>query len=341
MSSVSPRSVAVFLPRLAHDLILSLPFVARLCQQLPGARVEVFGNDFALEVYALAMERGLAAHASVIKSLIKPVIKLSSLSQKPCSHDLAFLLDRSWRAGFAVWKAGVAERVGFASGAPSFFYTMSVATSWNERHSEINRHLDLLRAFFGGAVEAWPPDALSMMANREAAKLQDPVVLLTLSSEPGARSWAPEPTAQLCEQLAAQGVEIWLEGNLGASPLAEQIQILAPSLLVKNICADRSLRERLDLLQQAHCVVSADLPTVQWCSDLATPVVALWGDRLPELGYAPWRRRASAIGISERHCLACEREGLKHRVHGRHICLDGMGAPRVYREVRRWVDVLA
>ncbi|HVK80586.1 MAG TPA: glycosyltransferase family 9 protein [Verrucomicrobiae bacterium] len=317
--------------------MLALSAVYRLAEALErdergwGALVLVVRDH--RDLVDLALARGLHPFASHIE--------VHGEFPRSVNVDTVYCLDRSWRTGWAAWRSRAPRRLGFASGAPAFFYTESVVTKWNELESEMDKNFKLLRARWGtDAIAPWDARAqASLLAAGPGG--HDAAVGITLAPPTGfERRWEAKQIAELARVLTDQGVEVKLLGPAASAPLADVVRAHHDSLLVKNECADVALATRLALIESCDVLVASDLESMHLASDLAVPVVALCGAALQECGYAPWRRRASVLSVSGT-CAACEEEALKRKPRRPHVCIERMQGARVYREVRRFSDRLA
>lgn len=329
------------------DCILSLPFLYRLAEALPDAEMDLVTSPGAgAEIFSLALRRGLAPFASRIR--IHAYDKKSAhrgwratrrfareLRGPHAPYDFAFCLQRSLRSGLLALFAGAAERVGFSTGSASFLYTKLIRREWDTGRSEVEKNLDLLRGAFHREIPAWDPiTAPSLLASPARQAPTESDVALSLGSPWATKRWPHRHAVDLTRSLTREGTRVRLLGDKSAVPFGAEIRKEVPSLLVEDLTGQTSLERWVDVLATSSCVVSSDSAAVHAASDLNRPVVALFGPTVPEFGFAPWRRHASALGV-ELHCRPCHIHGPKICPLGHHHCLEKLPAARVEEQIRR------
>lgn len=305
------------------DMLHTLPALSLLASTLPSdQRIVVSGTAANADVFELALKRGLAPQQSMFLPEVASGAQI----------DTAYCLDRQWRSGWRAWRSGAAHRVGFSSGAASYFYNQHVMYQWNEGYLALDRGLDLFRARHPNQRWEWDPKtAPSLLRDPVVGRSPDPVVVLEWDSR-----WPVEAAALFCRELCARGIEVWLVGTHDAH--VSELQRAVPSLLFKDRRheAGQSLSSQVSILSQAWVIVTPQLFTAHLACDINVTVVALLGPTLGDLGYAPWRRTASLISVAGAACSACERAALGGRGWARraeHICLAKLSGERVLREV--------
>jgi heptosyltransferase-2 len=337
------------------DCVLSLPFVKRLCARFPQARVQVITAPAGAELFRLSMERGLWDETERLSVHVfeKRGLHAGWAGQRDFLRDLkggegspdgVFCLQRSFRTASLAWLSGAEERIGFSSGAASFLYTRAVARSWANGRHEIEKNLDLLRAFDepGQSMEPWAvKGAPSLLrAPRPLLVPKDPAVVLSLGSPWPTKRWPVENALPLVRALVDDGMRVQLVGDASAQPLAAEIKAQLPSLLIEDHCGRTSIRSWVDLIAEARAVVSGDSAAVHVASDLDVPVIALFGPTLPDFGFAPWRRGSLALGVDNLECRPCDIHGPKQCPRGHHRCLRELDGARVHRALANLVESL-
>lgn len=290
-------------------------------------------------VLDLALERGLSKYKDrffVIESLEK--------NMRHGFFESVYCVGRSFFEGLKAWRLNPKKIVGFSSGASSFFYTEPVQRRWNEGYSEIDRNLDLLRSVLGSEkIKPWSEQVQDyqpvLLEANHIKNHQDPKVVMDLGDPSDQRRWDLRQAAELAKLLCKDGVEVHLVGE-GAA----QIKAMVDSLLLfdKSNEARRSLSDKAKILEASKVLISSNLFHLHLGCELGVPVVALMGGAMGELGFAPWTKRATLLGVAGQLCVACEREALGVKpmsvVFSKHSCVLGLAYDRVYRDVTKFLS---
>jgi len=333
------------------DCVLSLPFLARLVEieksetHRDGAKpgvVWVTQKGIQAEMMKLAIDRyftdsKVPVHLKIIDkrgtdaSLIQTVKKVRLWRKEFGAAKETYCLQRSFRSACMALASGAGERIGFGSGAASFLYTQTVARSWIDGVSEIEKNLDLLRANY--KIEAWPVDgAPSLLASTNRPTRQRDRVAMALGSPWPTKRWPVEEAAELSLKLTREGVEVVLIGDPAAKELADEIVKANKSLLLKNLVGQTNASQWADEIDACSLLISGDSASVHVASDLGVPVLALFGPTIPDFGFAPWRLGSRVLQVADLACRPCHIHGPKQCPLGHHKCLKDISAQQVFQE---------
>ncbi len=326
------------------DCVLSLPFVHELARSFPETPLVIVTQPgIQRSLFETALERGLAPLASRTRLVTldkrgseKSIWGLRRWADRAKSESGAdpsrvFCLQRSFRTGLLAVLSGAEERIGFASGAASFLYTRAVRRTWEQGEHEIEKNLDLLRAVLPESkIAPWRGlDRPSLLAAPVRPQRAPDRAALALGSPWPTKRWPVENAIELCRQWSDQGVEVKLIGDPSARVIAEQIKAAVPSRLIEDHVGQTSMKEWVDILDSSAVLVSGDSASVHVASDLAVPVVGLFGPTIPEFGFAPWRTNSSVLQTPDLVCRPCSIHGPKRCPLGHHKCLKNIGAEQV------------
>jgi heptosyltransferase-2 len=145
---------------------------------------------------------------------------------------------------------------------------------------------------------------------------------------PGKR-WATAHFAALAQQLADQGIDIWVLGSPKEAPLARDIAATAGAR-VRDLTGP-DLRNAIVALKAADAAVSNDSGLMHIAAALGTPTVALFGPTDPHL-WAPLNPLAAVLEPPPAApCPQCGRHDCDNVLH-RHI--DDIAPERVVDAVQ-------
>ncbi len=332
------------------DCVLSLPFLHELLRTHPKDKVKIVTHKLGEELFRIALERTLAPFRERVsfalfdkKKQHRGFFAMLDFAEKLSSEapvKKVFCLQRSFRSGLLAFLMGSPERIGFSSGAASFFYTVALRRDWNSGRSELEKNLDLLRGI-GCEVPPWNPRvAPSLLAPPLVSKIQKGLpgfVGLSLGSPWATKRWPVENAAKLCKLWVDEGWAVTLLGDAAAIPLGAEVKKLVPSLLITDRCGQTTLREWIDEIYRLNLLVSNDSAAVHVASDLNIPTLALFGPTLPDFGFAPWRPGSLVLGVEKLPCRPCDIHGPKICPLGHHKCLQEITGELVHKQFLRLV----
>jgi len=250
--------------------------------------------------------------------------------------ELALLPHRSLRSALLPIFAGVPERIGF-SGPFSALYTRSVPKNL-ELH-KVLRNLSLLEPLGISPAPPEPPWLFPGGEHRKKARaflsehgLDDgPIVALAPGSIWPTKRWPPEGFREVAKELLRRGIGVVLVGGPGDVALCRRIvDGLSPSPAVA--AGKMSLMESAALLELCSVLVSNDSAPVHIASAVGTPVVALFGPTVPAFGFGPYGKGHSIVEL-DLPCRPCSSHGGKKCPKGHFMCMKGIAAEKVLKEV--------
>jgi heptosyltransferase-2 len=317
---ITPSRVLVRAPNWVGDVVLSLPALRDLRRAFPSARLDVLARPWVAELYravpgidAVVDSRGLAADAFALRG----------------RFDLGVLLPNSFASAFALWRAGIPERWGYATDArgPLLTRRASVPAAVRGR-SQVYYYRAMLEGL--GLAAEGPPDASLACppewAERGAALLGGPDPWIGIN--PGAfygtaKRWLPERFAAAAALVARRiGARVAIVGSLAERPLGERI---AGQLggAARVLCGETTLGELAGVLGRLRLLLTNDSGPMHLAAALGTPLVAVFGSS-DWSETAPFSERARVVR-EPLECAPCRlREcPIDHR------CMTGVAPGRV------------
>lgn len=321
------------------DAVLTLPFLYRELEK--NNEVLLVAAPRNISVFQRAKENGLKKWASKLhiaswnKKEVKGPWALKKFSKTLRDSyfvpENTYCIHRSFSTSLLGLFSGADKRVGFSSGAASFFYTHCVPRNWDNGQHEIEKNLDLLRHF--ETTSSWDAQAPSLLGEK---KSQKNVVAFSLGSPWGTKEWSLENALSLMQKLVSQGVEVWLLGDSNFAPRAQELEKKLESKLVKNFSGKTGIQEWIDLISQATVVISGDSAAVHVACDLNVPVLAIFGPTVTEFGFAPWRKNARVLAL-DLECRPCDIHGPRKCPLGHHRCMKDIKSDAVYAAIREFL----
>jgi len=227
----------------------------------------------------------------------------------------AYLPHGSWRSALLARLAGVPNRVGFDDAPGRWLYTRP-----RPRPAGGTHQADRLLSLAGDSEPGRPSRSLSLGltpddragARRALGRWGVPVPFVAIA--PGAaRATKRWPHfAQLCRLLADQVGVVAIGGpedrSLRLEPAVNFAGLLSP-------------RESAAVLALAQVAVTNDSFALHAAQAVGTPVVALFGPSLPEMGFGPRGPRDRALGVAGLACRPCSVNGGRRCPMRHHRCM--------------------
>jgi heptosyltransferase II len=213
--------------------------------------------------------------------------------------ESAVLFPNSLRAAAEAWRAGIPQRIGYASGGRSLLLTQPIpAPARNPaRLHQRYYYLDLVTALGGPGETALPKlrkEPTTVAGSRG----------LVLAFCPGAeygpaKRWPVENFLSVARHfIATRKAKIILLGAVVDMPIAEEFAKHLPE--VENRVGKTSLTEFMDALVSARLVLCNDSGAMHVASALGVPTLAVFGSTEPQLT-GPMGARSRVL----RHHVPC------------------------------------
>ncbi len=191
---------------------------------------------------------------------------------------------------------------------------------------------EVVRRFGGEVKPGGDLTSLVVSAQEEAALPlpKEPFVVLLPGSAWPTKKWPG------FEALAAEAASLGPVVVLGGKGDVE-IEAIAASARRKNPSSTfqrYGLREAMVALKRARVIVGNDSGMAHVAEALGKRVIVVEGPTHPWMGFSPWRRDSSCLGL-DLLCRPCGKTGRICWRFGLRTCLRGLSVPAVMAEVRR------
>jgi heptosyltransferase-2 len=115
-------------------------------------------------------------------------------------------------------------------------------------------------------------------------------------------------------------------GNRGEKGLTAQVAQAAGNAAL-DLGGQTDLPLAAALLSRAKVLLSNDSGLMHLAEAVGTPVVALFGSTVPDLGFRPWRPESRVLGV-DLPCRPCHVHGRKSCPLGHFECMRGLAVER-------------
>jgi len=283
-----PR-ILIVAPAWIGDAVLAQPMFRRLHER---------HRELTLDVLAPLWTRALFARMPEVHATIDSPFGHGELALKRRytlgrslavrQFDQAIVLPNSFKSALIPFFAGIRLRTGFVGEAR--WGLLNDARRLDKQALPLMVERFALLAETAGQPVQRPFAAMPLKvddAQRAAtlAKLglapRRRVAVLCPGAEYGpAKRWPPDYFAELAQQLAAAGFDVWLAGSTKDAAIGEAIAHASGDACV-NLCGKSTLDEAIDLLSCAALVVSNDSGLMHIAAALGKPLTAIYGSSSP------------------------------------------------------------
>lgn len=315
------------------DVVLSLPAAALLKEHYPSARITFLAREYTAPLIALSREVD-----EVIAD--QPGSSAFSLARqlKGYRFDLAVLLHPTSRLAWALWLAGIPERVGTAYRAYSLLFNRRVGQHrrFSLRH-ELEHNLDLVRSGLGltsSTEREYRPRIdipLEMVRQTEQRlkgilDLDRPFVAIHPGSGGSARDWPIHKFAELIDRIRGMNVAVTLGPGEEQIKTKLQVGLKTEPAWVFGL----SLPELAALLSRARLVVANSTGPLHIATAVGAKVVGLYCPMIPchPRRWGPYGSGHQALVPPVEPCRRCL--GVKCREYD---CMDKISVDEVYARV--------
>lgn len=348
------QRIALWNTAFLGDAVLTLPLLQSLRLRYPDAQIDfyvrkgvesLFVHHPAINtVYAFDKRRSDKGPSGSMRFA-------SQIARR--GYDLWISAHTSPRSAFMALASRARIRIGYA--APwwnKMAYTHLVERRFNELE-EIERLLELLRPLGEGAVSHWPEIFIGEEEKRIADEIFAPFSGPVLGMHPGStwptKRWPVEFFADIGLRALRGGANVLLFAGPGEENIANNVRIK----ILQDVNKSESLRlhdfsNRLSLpmltvcLSKLSCYLTNDSGPMHIAWALHTPVTALFGPTVRELGFFP-RGDDSTVLEKELSCRPCSLHGPQSCPLGHHNCMRQLIPNYIWNDVnaKLWPENLS
>lgn len=342
--------IAVWNTAFLGDSVLTLPLIRVIRAAWPDAELDFYvraglsslyeAQPEITHVYACdkrGREKGLAA-------MLRQGKRIAA-----AGYDIWVDAHLSLRSSFMAWSSHAPVRVGYTEAALSrFVFTHRVGRHFRqfqeiERLLRLAGELDISRSVLEDESLTWPEIVLPTGAVEEAEKLLSVLPEgQTIGLHPGSvwptKRWTQEGFAFILRRALERGVNAVLLAGPGEEATAAKVRQLAgiaeghPRFL--DLSGKTSLLSLAAVLGRLDDYVTNDSGPMHLAWAQHTPVTALFGPTVRELGFAP-RGEMSTVMEADVPCRPCGLHGHKACPKGHFDCMKKIDPEAVWRDVER------
>ncbi len=274
------------------DIIMATPFLRAIRKRFPHARI-----DFVVGKWSAAVLKGNPHVDRVVavddaffhsKNPFKALKLMSTIKKQ--HYNLAFVLDKSWLAGFLVLACGIPKRIGFDRHGSGWMHTKKVR--YGPLKHESDYYLEL--AYAVGAqkqprkLELFPTAQDKAHVKKLVRGLKKPFIAVIAggAKNPGiglvdTRRWRKESFLEVIKKLQKK-YTVLLCGGPGDKDLNEWLlSKLDSKKKVVNLAGKTSIMQSVVLYGLCKAVICNDSGPMHLAGASGTKIIALFGPTHP------------------------------------------------------------
>jgi len=258
--------------------------------------------------------------------------------------DIVISPHRSHRSAALAWLTHAPVRIGFNENALPFVWTHRIARRGNLH--EVERNLELIKVA-GEPGNDYKPQleiAVTPAGKKGAEALAGDFletgfrVGIAPGSVWGAKRWPPEKFAALMDALGQErDARFALIGGPGDAGITASVkkQTRADAL---DLAGKTTIEEMAALLSHLDMFITNDTGPMHVAAALGIPIVAIFGATTPEMGFAPYTKKARVIEPPDKlDCRPCSPHGPQKCPEGHFRCMNDITPDAVFDAV---IDLL-
>lgn len=337
------RRIAVWNTAFLGDAVLTLPLLQSLRLRYPDAVIDFYVRQGLEPLFTCHPAIG-TVYGFDKRGMRKGAVTLFALCKKIAErrYDLWVSAHLSPRSGMAALASRAPVRIGYSGPVLNrLFYTSLVDRRFKER-DEIERLLALLEPLGEGPISLWPDPVVDKEANRIAdtffAGLNGPVLGLHPGSVWATKRWPALYFAEIGIRALKDGATVLLFAGPGEEEMAAAVLDImtqgafADSSRLHNLAGRLSLPLLAAYLGRLSCYVTNDSGPMHLAWAQKTPVTALFGPTVRELGFFP-RGEGATVFEEPLPCRPCGLHGPVACPLGHHHCMTRIVPDNVWPDV--------
>jgi lipopolysaccharide heptosyltransferase II len=332
------------------DAVMSIPALEAIRARWPEAEITILARSHVAGLYRGQQfaDRLLVVESAAGRGGLLAVERLAAALRRE-RFDVGIVLPNSFASAWLLWRAGAAERVGYARDGRGWLLTRAVALP---RAQELPAHetygyCELLRR--AGWLESLPQveriglpvspaareqarEKLARLGGESRGQARLRVALASGAVNSRAKRWPPERYAELADRLVDEfGAAVVLFGAASEREVTRRIEARMRHRPI-DLAGQTTIEELPALLAACDLFIGNDSGAAHVAAAVGLPVVVVFGPTDPERT-RPLSPRATVV----REPVSCS-PCLLRDCPVDHRCMDRVSVEKVYAAARRWIS---
>lgn len=346
MRQDSPERILLIRLSSIGDIVLTTPLIRALKNRFPDAEIDYLVK----EKYAELLQHHLAL-AEVIRFPDRGGWRdLRDIRAQLLARRYTYILDlhKNQRSLILTHRQPAKAVMRIKKYAARRFLLVKAGINLYRTIVPVYRRYLLAAAFLGveddgRGTELFVPEAVRQDARRRLRRRGADEAMTIIALAPGAgfatKRWPVAYFAQVAQHLVAAGKICCVLGGPGDRALGEEIRRQVPACV--NFAGELSLLQSAAVLQQARLLITNDSGLMHIAEAVGTPVLAIFGSTVRELGFYPWLQESRVLENCEVSCRPCSHIGRNECPKGHFLCMTTLRPEQVQQQVSDMLQRLA
>jgi heptosyltransferase-2 len=324
------------------DILLSTPFIRQVRQKFPEAKIDFIVKE---RYKDLLINNSKIDQLFYIKSSDENE-KLSGLKRKLTekSYDIVFDLHNNLRSNYL--KRGINAGSIYSIQKGKIKQTLLVWFKINlyGRETPIpNRYLSVAEAFNveddGEGLELyWEKETIITAEQKVLLKglnLKKPIIGLAPGAGFFTKRWPVNKFVELIEMIQQNTkAQVVVFGGEKDKEIGSYLNKQKKAI---DLCGHLTLLETAFIISKCNIIVTNDSGLMHMGTAVQTPVLAIFGSTVRELGFFPYRSESIVIENLDINCRPCSHIGRHKCPKGHFRCMENISPDQVYTELKRFL----
>lgn len=323
----TPTKIALWQTAFLGDAVLTLPLVKAVNQVWPQAEVHYFVRGGVESLFSA--QTGITSVTGFYKRSKQKGLNTAWSYGRELSgqgFDLFLSAHRSFRTALVARASRIPLRVGYDT---PWFNRLAYTRTIDRRFDaldEIERLMRLLLPLGVDIPAPWADITLPAEAEEQAETFFTGLASPVLGMHPGStwptKKWPEENFAAVAARAANEGATVLIFGGPGEESVAARVADMAgASGKIIDLSAKLNLPTLAAYLKRLNAYLTNDSGPMHLAWMQCTPVVALFGPTVRELGFFP-RGETATVLQTDIPCRPCGLHGPRRCPEGHHRCMS-------------------
>lgn len=258
------------------------------------------------------------------------------------NYDVALVPHRSIRSAAIVWLAKISKRIGFDRSAGSFLFSDKI--NYKKNIHEVERNNSLLTAISIPDNKIDPYTSFDEKDEHRVGKYfsennigeNSKIIGVGPGSKWFTKQWGIENYKTLVEKIISNSeFKVVCFGGPEDKVMCEEIVNLSSDKIL-NTAGVFNLCESAAAMNKISTLITNDNGLMHLSAASKVPVTAIFGPTVPEMGFSPWGKDHSVIGI-DLDCRPCSSHGTAQCPKGHFKCMKDTTPEMVFNNIKKYL----